>query len=77
MEAIDWNAPATLHERDDGGSDLHYHFRTVREGPLSELVREVAGMETAKRARMVIAIAAGKSLNVGEILALAQREDLP
>ena len=77
MEAIDWNAPATLHDRDDSGSDLHYHFRTVRDGPLGELVREVAAMEPAARARMVIGIAAGKTLNVGEIMALAQHEDRP
>ena len=77
MEAIDWNASATLNQRDDTGSDLHYHFRTVREGRLAELVREVAAMATTERARLVIEIAGGKSLNVGEILELAQREDLP
>ena len=77
MEAIDWNAPATLTERDDGGSDLHYHFRKVGEGPLGELVRAVAAMPTADRARLVLEVAGGKTLSVGEILALAQREDLP
>jgi hypothetical protein len=77
MEAIDWNAPAALHERDDGGSDMHYHFKTLRKGPLAELVRDVAAMTTAERARVVIDVEGGKSLNVGEILALAAREDLP
>ena len=77
MEAIDWNAVATLTERDDSGSDLHYHFRTLREGPLGELVREINAMPTAERARLVLEVAGGKTLNVGEILALAQRGDLP
>ena len=77
MEAIDWNAPATLTERDDSGSDMHYHFRKVAEGPLAELVRTVAGMTVADRARLVLEVPGGKTLNVGEILALAQRDDLP
>ncbi len=73
---IDWTIPATLHERDDGGSDLHYDFRTIAKGPLSELVRQVAGLPAAERARLVID-SGGGTLNVGEIMALAQREDLP
>jgi hypothetical protein len=77
MEAIDWNAPAALHERDDSGSDMHYHFKTLRKGPLGSLVRDVAAMTTAERARVVIDVEGGKSLNVGEILTLAAREDLP
>ncbi len=77
MEAIDWNVPATLTERDDTGSDLHYHFRKLRDGSLGELVRAVAAMPTAESARLVLEAPGGKTLNVGEILALAQREDLP
>ncbi len=77
MEAIDWNAPAALHERDDSGSDMHYHFKTLRKAPLGALVRDVAAMNVAERARVVIDIDGGKSLNVVEILALAAREDLP
>ncbi|HVR91606.1 MAG TPA: hypothetical protein VHG29_11015 [Novosphingobium sp.] len=77
MEAIDWTVAATLIERDDSGSDLHYHFRKLREGPLGELVRAVAAMPAAERARLVLEMTGGKTLNVGEILALAQRRDLP
>ena len=77
MEAIDWNLPATLTERDDSGSDLHYHFRKLRVGSLGELVRAVAAMPAAESARLVLEAPGGKTLNVGEILALAQREDLP
>ena len=77
MEAIDWSVPATLSERDDSGSDLHYHFRKLRDGSLGELVRAVAAMPAAENARLVLEVPGGKTLNVGEILALAQREDLP
>ena len=77
MEAIDWNVPATLTERDDGGSDLHYHFHKLRDGTLGELVRAVAAMPVAESARLVLEAPGGKTLNVGEILALAKREDLP
>ena len=57
MQAIDWAAPATLTERDDSGSDLHYHFRKLREGALGELVRAVAEMPVAERARLVLEVA--------------------
>ncbi len=77
MDAIDWNAPAQLHERDDSGSDLHYHFKVISKGPFAVLVHEVAAMSVADRARVVIDVEGGKSFNVGEILTLAQREDLP
>ena len=51
MRPIDWQTPATLHCRDDGGSDMHYDFRELRKGPLSELVRHVATLsETNARA---------------------------
>ena len=77
MDTVDWDAPATLHERDDAGSDMHFHFRTVRQGTLGELVREVADLPSAERARVIIDVAGGSTLSVGEILSLAQREDLP
>lgn len=71
MQSPDWNAEATLHERDDDGSEMQYNFREVKKGRLGDLVREVAGMAAADRARLVIDIPGGKSINVGEILALA------
>lgn len=73
MPSPDWNAEATLHERDDDGSEMQYNFREVKKGRLGDLVREVAGMAVADRARLVIDIPGGKSINVGEILALAER----
>lgn len=76
MQDIDWGAPATLIERDDGGSDLHYDFRNIGTGTLGELVRQVAAMPADQRARLVID-SGHSTLNVGEIMALAQRDDLP
>ncbi len=77
MDAMDWNADATLHERDDGGSEMHYNFRTLRKAPLGQLVRDVAAMPAGDRARMVIDVAGGRTLNVGDIMALSTRDDLP
>lgn len=77
MNTVDWNAAATLIERDDGGSELHYHFREVKKGTLGALVREVAAMDAAARARLVIDIAGASTINVGQIMELAAREDLP
>lgn len=76
MSGLDWNADATLHERDDAGSEMQYNFSVLKKAPLRELVSEVAAMDVAQRARLVIDVAGGKSLNVGEILELAVREGL-
>lgn len=76
MQDIDWSVPATLIERDDGGSDLHFDFRTIGTGSLGELVRRVAAMPANERARLVID-SGHTTLNVGEIMVLAQRSDLP
>lgn len=76
MSSLDWNAEATLHERDDAGSELQYNFNVVKKAPLRELVTLVASMASDERARLIIDIAGGKSLNVGEIIALAKSEGL-
>ena len=77
MQPIDWQSPATLHSRDDCGSDMHYDFRELRKGLLGDLVRHVATLSADERSRVVIDVAGGSTLNVAEILTLAQREDLP
>ena len=77
MPTTDWDAPATLHARDDGGSEMHYNFAVLATGPLGELVRQVAAMPADERARIVLDVAGGKSLNISEILALAAQDDLP
>ncbi|MBB4613654.1 hypothetical protein [Novosphingobium taihuense] len=76
MSGLDWNAEATLHERDDAGSEMQYNFSVLKKAPLRDLVAEVAAMDAAKRARLVIDVAGGKSLNVSEILEIAAREGL-
>ena len=76
MSATDWDAQATLRERDDGGSDLQYNFAVLKTGALREMVAHVVAMEAAQRARVVIEVAGGRSLNVTEILELAAKEGL-
>jgi hypothetical protein len=76
MSALDWNAEATLHERDDAGSEMQYNFNVLRKAPLRDLVTQVVAMTVDARARLVIDVAGGKSLNVGEILELAKAEGL-
>lgn len=76
MSGLDWNAEATLHERDDAGSELQYNFNVVKKAPLRDLVTLVATMTADERARLVIDVAGGKSLNVGEIITLAKSEGL-
>lgn len=76
MAGLDWDAGATLSERDDGGSELQYNFTVLRKGPLRDLVAAVVAMDGAQRARVVIEVAGGKSLNLGEILELASKEGL-
>ena len=56
---------------------MHYNFEVLANGTLCELVRRVAAMPAAERARVVIDVTGGKSLNVSEILDLAAQEDLP
>lgn len=72
MSGLDWNAEATLHERDDAGSELQYNFNVIKKAPLRDLVAEVAAMSADARARLIIDVAGGKSLNVGEIMDLAK-----
>jgi len=76
MSGLDWDAEATLHERDDDGSELQYNFIELKTGALRDIVAEVAAMDSAQRARLVIAVAGGQSLGVSEILALAKQEGL-
>lgn len=56
---------------------MHYDFQEILKGPLAQLVRYVATISAEDRARMVIDVAGGTTLNVAEIMNLAQREDMP
>ncbi|KKC26317.1 hypothetical protein [Sphingomonas sp. SRS2] len=77
MKDINWDAPAQLHERSDGGSDMFYDFKTLKSGPLAELVAHVMALPTAERERVVIDAAGIGSINVQDIAGLAERSDFP
>lgn len=77
MDAIDWNAPATVHERDDAGSDRFVQFNELARGTLAEMVRYVCGMPAEARARVVLDTSGHMTMTVGEIAALAKRDDFP
>lgn len=76
MAELDWDAEATLHERDDDGSELQYNFTELATAPLRDIVAQVAAMDSAQRARLVVAVSGGQSLAVSEVLALAQEKGL-
>ena len=74
---MDWNAPAKLIERSDGGSDLSYEFQDVMSGTVAEMVRAVRDMDKTDRARLLLDAGGQGTFAVGEALALAAREDFP
>jgi hypothetical protein len=76
MDGIDWTAPATLHARHDAGPEGQGPSGPVREGALGELVRYVALLSAERRAHLTIEVAGGRTLDLGQILELAAREDL-
>ncbi len=77
MTVIDWTATAILLERDDSGSDRDIDFREVRRGALSAVVADVLAMPAADRARVVIDAGLQGTMAVGDIIALAGRDDFP
>lgn len=74
---MDWNANVTVHERDDAGSDMYFEFKTVNKGPLGAMVRHIAGLPAADRARLVIDLGPDGTINMTQIMALATRADFP
>lgn len=77
MHSVDWNAPAKLIERTDGGSELYFDFRTLAAGTLAELVAQVAMMPASDASRLLIDCAGSGMLTVADIRALAERDDYP
>jgi hypothetical protein len=77
MNKPDWNAPAKLIERDDSGSEMTYDFHERAAGTLGELVARVVAMTAHERARMVIDAGAQGTINVGQIIEMAARDDFP
>lgn len=74
---IDWTAPARLMERKDDGSDLYFDFVPVGEGSLGALVRDVMARGAGDRQRIVIDAGALGTLNIAQIVELAERNDFP
>ncbi len=77
MDSVNWDAPAQLHERDDAGSDMFVEFKTLKTGPLADLVAYVLTLPTEQKARLVIDASGVGSLNIHDITALAARPDFP
>lgn len=77
MDAVDWDAAATVHERDDAGSEMYFEFKTLASGTLAEMVRFVCGMPNEDRARVVLDSAGRPTMAVTDIMALAARPDFP
>jgi hypothetical protein len=77
MSDVNWDAHAVVHSRSDGGSELDFNFDEVAKGPLSEMVRLVAAMPSADRARVIFDVSGRGNLDIGQVMALAARPDLP
>lgn len=77
MESVNWNAASELHERDDAGSDMFVEFKTLKRGPLAELIDYVVGLPTDQKARLVIDASGIGSLNIHDITNLSKRADFP
>ncbi len=77
MEPFDWNAEAIVQERDDGGSDMYYEFKTVARGSVAAMVTHVCALPSEEQARLVMDVKGGGTLNIAQINALAQRADFP
>jgi len=77
MSDVDWNAHAVVHCRTDGGSELDFNFEELAQGPLSDMVRLVAEMSGGERARVILDVGGRGNLDIGQVMALAARPDLP
>ncbi len=77
MSDVDWSAKAIVHVRSDGGSEMYINFEKLREGPLGEMVRSVAALPAAERARIIMDVEGRGNLDIGQIMALAAKLDAP
>ena len=77
MSDVDWGARVVVHGRADGGSELDFNFDTLAEGTLSDMVHRVAAMSSAERSRIIFDVSGKGNLDIGQVMALAARPDLP
>ncbi|AKM10452.1 hypothetical protein [Croceicoccus naphthovorans] len=76
--ASDWDDHAALHRREDGAqSDMLRGFDVIREGTFAELIRFVMMLPEGDRTGLMIQKSGDRVFGVGEIAALARRDDFP
>ena len=76
--ASDWEDHSTLHRRAEGKqSDMLRGFNVIREGSFAELIRFVLLLPEKDRTGLVIQKSGDRAFGLGEILALARRDDFP
>ena len=74
----DWNDHAALHRRPDGAkSDMLRGFDVIREGTFAEMIRFVMTLPEADRTGLMIQKSGDRVFGIGEITALARRDDFP
>ena len=75
---IDWEDHASIHRRPEGGkSDMLRGFQVIRDGTFAEMVRFVAALPAEEREGLVIQKAGDRLFELGEIMTLSRRGDLP
>ncbi|RVQ69449.1 hypothetical protein EKN06_04550 [Croceicoccus ponticola] len=76
--ANDWNDHATLHRRADGAeSDMMRGFNVMRDGTFAEMIRFVMMLPKEDRTGLAIQKSGDRLFSLGEIEALARRDDFP
>ncbi len=75
---IDWNDHASIHRRPEGNkSDMFRGFQVIRDGTFAEMIRFVAALPEEERQDLVIQKAGDRMFELGEIMTLSRREDMP
>lgn len=76
--ATDWEDHAALHRREEGEkSDMLRGLDVIREGTFAEMIRFVLMLPEDDRTGLVIQKSGDRMFTLGEIEALARRDDFP
>ena len=73
---VDWDDHASIHMKGDGQGVLD-SLKALHRGTLAEMVAMVSRMPEGEREQLVIQKAGDHMLGIGEIMALAARNDFP
>lgn len=76
LPEVAWQDMASIRRRDEGGGVLHA-MKTIHRGTLAEMVAMISNMPAERRQDFVIEKAGDRQLDLGEIMALAERDDFP